>query len=413
MPIATFALLAIMRHAAIGASSEDGGTTSHAISVDADGDDAATIPDFDGDGTIGFGDLLKFAEKFGLDQGDDGYDAQYDLNDDDEIGFSDFVLFAQNFGKKAPAFTGGVSPGGEAGRREWKGVIFHSFKVSDTSLTAGQAFTLEMTLQNRTTGLYVDLRYFLSLDETIDASDAFIHSDWRSVDMETTAIPVSLDWTAPSYAGTYYYGVCEFWGLELSGCSSGVRVNVEGNEDGAPDLVVFSPHISHTSVTPGSRKTARIRTQNLGTGPAAATSLRYLLSVDATFDVTDTPFQTYDIGSIAVETFGYAWLLPSIPSNPGTHHFTACVDPVPGESDTHNNCSQTMPVNVGVPDLAVSLAWASTSAAVAEKSFELTATVRNQGPEAAGSTTLRYYRSDDATIDATDARQSASTRSPA
>ena len=519
--IAALTLLTIVCQATIGAGSDDGGATASAVNAKAE--DTATIPDFDGDGTIGFGDFLKFAEKFGLDQGDDGYDAQYDLNDDGEIGFSDFVLFAQNFGKKAPASTGGVSPGGEAGRREWKGVIFHSFKVSDTSLTAGQAFTLEMTLQNRVTGLNADLRYFRSLDETIDASDAFIHRDWGSVDLETTAIQtVSLDWTAPSYAGTYYYGVCEFWSGELSGCSSGVRVNVEGNEDGAPDLVIFPPHVSHSSVTPGSRKTVRTRTQNLGTGPAAATSFRYYLSDDATidatdtlvalfslahlrteeavvrdihwtipsdegtyyvgycvdpvpgetnidnnctigvplivesrsggspdlivrlpifemrnrdtgeprigpaiinigsrasaetvvrlyrsgdatFDVTDTPFQIYDIGSIAVETFGYAWFLPSIPSNPGTHHFTACVDPVPGESDTHNNCSETMPMNVGVPDLVVSLAWASTSAAVAEESFELTATVRNQGPEAAGSTTLRYYRSDDATIDAADA----------
>ena len=101
LSIAALTLLAIVCQAAIGTSSEDGGTTSHAISVDADGEDAATIPDFDGDGTIGFGDFLKFAAKFGLGQGDDGYDALCDLNGDAEIGFSDFVIFAQNFGRDA------------------------------------------------------------------------------------------------------------------------------------------------------------------------------------------------------------------------------------------------------------------------------------------------------------------------
>ncbi|MDE3000869.1 MAG: hypothetical protein OXU79_17475 [Gemmatimonadota bacterium] len=56
-------------------------------------------PDFDGDGTIGFGDFLKFAAKFGLVQGDDGYYAQYDLNGNGEIGFIDFLIFAESFGK--------------------------------------------------------------------------------------------------------------------------------------------------------------------------------------------------------------------------------------------------------------------------------------------------------------------------
>ena len=101
--ITALALLVFVCHAAIGAGSEGGGATSHAVSVSADGGDTATIPDFDGDGTIGFGDFVKFAAKFGLRQGDEGYDAQYDLNGDGEIGFSDFLIFAQNFGKEAPS----------------------------------------------------------------------------------------------------------------------------------------------------------------------------------------------------------------------------------------------------------------------------------------------------------------------
>ena len=55
------------------------------------------------DGTIGFGDFLIFAGVFGASQGDEKYDATYDLNGDGEIGFSDFVIFAQNFGKEAPS----------------------------------------------------------------------------------------------------------------------------------------------------------------------------------------------------------------------------------------------------------------------------------------------------------------------
>ena len=110
--LAALALLAFVCHAATRSNAEDGRTTTQAIttnSVNANGDDTASIPDFVGDGTIGFGDFVKFAAKFGLSQGDVGYDAQFDLNDDAEIGFADFLIFAENFGKEVtPPGAGGV-----------------------------------------------------------------------------------------------------------------------------------------------------------------------------------------------------------------------------------------------------------------------------------------------------------------
>ncbi len=109
MSLAALALLAIVCHAAIGVNSDHGAATAYAIKVNADGDDTASIPDFDGDGTFGFGDFVKFAAKLGLNQGDVGYDAQFDLNDDAEIGFADFLIFAENFGKEVTAPGAGVT----------------------------------------------------------------------------------------------------------------------------------------------------------------------------------------------------------------------------------------------------------------------------------------------------------------
>ena len=101
--IAAIALLAFVCHTAMGSDAVDDRATAFAISVDANGDDTASIPDFDGDGTIGFGDFVIFAGVFGARKGDEKYDATHDLNGDGEIGFSDFVIFAQNFGKEAPS----------------------------------------------------------------------------------------------------------------------------------------------------------------------------------------------------------------------------------------------------------------------------------------------------------------------
>lgn len=58
-------------------------------------------PNFDGDGTVGFGDFLQFAGVFGLSQGDDGCDAKYDLDGDNIIGFGDYLIFAGAFGQSS------------------------------------------------------------------------------------------------------------------------------------------------------------------------------------------------------------------------------------------------------------------------------------------------------------------------
>ncbi|HCK11601.1 MAG TPA: hypothetical protein DHW45_17135, partial [Candidatus Latescibacteria bacterium] len=55
--------------------------------------------DFDGDGTIGFGDFLQFASGFGAAKGDANYDSRLDLDKDGSVGFSDFLSFAAVFGQ--------------------------------------------------------------------------------------------------------------------------------------------------------------------------------------------------------------------------------------------------------------------------------------------------------------------------
>ena len=51
-------------------------------------------PDFDASGTVDFPDFLLFVSKFGARQGDERYEARFDLDGDGEVGFGDFLLFA-------------------------------------------------------------------------------------------------------------------------------------------------------------------------------------------------------------------------------------------------------------------------------------------------------------------------------
>ena len=61
---------------------------------------AALTPDFNGDGRVDLTDFLLFASQFGLDRGDEQYDAKYDLDEDGTIGFGDFLIFGRSFGKE-------------------------------------------------------------------------------------------------------------------------------------------------------------------------------------------------------------------------------------------------------------------------------------------------------------------------
>ena len=62
---------------------------------------AATGPDFDNDGQVGFSDFIAFAQVFGLTRTDESFNSRFDLNSDGQIGFGDFIVFAQAFGQPA------------------------------------------------------------------------------------------------------------------------------------------------------------------------------------------------------------------------------------------------------------------------------------------------------------------------
>ena len=96
------------------------------------------------------------------------------------------------------------------------------------------------------------------------------------------------------------------------------------------------------------------------------------------------------------------------PATPGTYYYGACVDTVTGESDTANNCSSSVQVTVSEPppqtspDLTVGSLSVTDSTPDTGGSFTLSATVSNAGDGASAATTLRYYRSTDATISSSD-----------
>ena len=284
-------------------------------------------------------------------------------------------------------------------------LVVGSPSVSNSSPVTGASFTLSATVRNQGSGpsAATTLRYYRSTDATITTGDTQVDTDAVSALAASATSDESIDLTAPSSPGTYYYGACVDAVTGESdtsnNCSSAVTIAV--GVPPAPDLVVGSPSVSNSSPVTGASFTLSATVRNQGSGPSAATTLRYYRSTDATITTGDTQVDTDAVSALAASATSDESIDLTAPSSPGTYYYGACVDAVTGESDTSNNCSSAVTIAVGVPpapDLVMGSPSVSNSSPVTGASFTLSATVRNQGSGPSAATTLRYYRSTDATI---------------
>ena len=288
--------------------------------------------------------------------------------------------------------------------------------VDDASLEPGAPFTLSATVSNSgdEESAATTLRYYLSADATITTSDTEVGTDEVGVLAAAGASDQSIALTAPPTAGTYYYGACVDTVTDESdtvdNCSAPVRVDVEDTPPPTyPDLEVEAPSVNDANPQAGAPFTLSATVANAGDAEAPATTLRYYQSTDATISGSDTQVGTAPVGALAAAGTSTEPIDLTAPSTAGTYYYGACVDAVAGESDTADNCSA--PVRVDVedtpppthPDLEVGAPRVDgTTSLGPEARFTLRATVTNAGDGSAAATTLRYYRSTDATITRSD-----------
>ena len=292
-------------------------------------------------------------------------------------------------------------------------LVVASPTVSDDGPAAGAAFTLSATVRNDGDGesQTTTLRYYRSADAAISASDTELGTDAVEALAASGTSAASVDLTAPSSPGTYYYGACvdavAGESDTTNNCSTAVPVTVPEPERHA-DLVVVSPSVSDTGPVAGAALTLSATVRNDGNGGAAATTLRYYRSTDATITIRDTAEGTDAVVGLGASGSASESVELTAPSSPGTYYYGACVDAVTGESDTANNCSSSVQVDVpepppsSSPDLEVGAPSVDDSSPATGASFTLSATVSNTGAGESTATTLRYYRSTDATISASD-----------
>ncbi len=329
--------------------------------------------------------------------------------------------------------------------------------ADDSTPETGGSFTLSATVTNSGDGASASttLRYYRSSDSTVTASDTQVGTDAVGALAAAGTSAQTIGLTAPSSAGTYYYGACADTVANESdtanNCSAAVRVevsapltarfaNLPATHDGRtvftfevhfsvepprlsyktvrdglfdvtnggvthagrvtpgsnlafavtvepstasdisltvrgttdckahravctadgrmlaggasdtvdavhPDLEVAAS-VEDGSPEPGGSFTLSATVMNSGDGASDSTTLRYYRSSDSTITTSDTQIGTDAVGALAAAGTSAQSVDLTAPSTEGTYYYGACADTVTNESDTANNCSESVRVEV-------------------------------------------------------------------
>ena len=123
-------------------------------------------------------------------------------------------------------------------------------------------------------------------------------------------------------------------------------VSPPGGGSSRPDLIVESPSVSDSTLTPGQSFTLRATVRNSGTGSATATTLRYYRSSNSTISTSDTEVGKDSVSGLSASNTSAELISLRAPSSAGTYYYGACVASVSEESNTDNNCSDGVRVTV-------------------------------------------------------------------
>ena len=280
-------------------------------------------------------------------------------------------------------------------------LVVGDLAVSDDGPTAGESFTFSATVRNTGRGdaAATTIVVYRSKDDTITASDEQVGAAAVPELAASERSPASVELSAPSSSGTYYYGACVHAVAEESdtanNCAGEVPVTVQGPpvpvSGPLPDLVVNRFWVNTASPAIGGVFRLRADVRNRGAATPFFTKLRFYRSTDAAVTRSDTEVATGTVPPLRIDSDkydGYVFVTVKAPSSKGTYYYGACVDAVAGESATTNNCSAAVEVDVSrnSPDLGVA-AWSVSERAIGT-SLSVGLKVYNMGSPS-DATTLR------------------------
>ena len=213
--------------------------------------------------------------------------------------------------------------------------------VGNTRPPPGTLFTLLTTVRNNGNGpsAVTTIRYYRSMDASITTSDTLVGTNSVSWLASSASSSESVNIGAPSTPGEYFYRACVDVVLgELdttNNCSRSVRITVP--QPSELDINLFG----RTSTSQDSKGPFELyaNVRNTGNGAAGATTVRFYRAFYSTSITSGTVVDTQAVDPLnpGLEEKINSKELRG-PPNTEVYYYGACVDTVPGELNTENNC---------------------------------------------------------------------------
>ena len=271
----------------------------------------------------------------------------------------------------------------------------------------GQALTFQADVENigDASSRSSTIRFYRSTDSNITTGDAQVGTGGTGIIWPGRNSPQTISLTAHSIPGTYFYGACvdPVAGEKntTNNCSLAVRVSIGSQPE--PDLIVVNVDRGGRggATYTGQSLSLQAQVRNIGDAQASSTTLRYYLSGDESISPWDAYVGMVRVGVLHSGRATTESITVTAPSSPGTYYYGACVDAVSGESDTNNNCSSYVRVEVvkaTAPDLVVTQFRTDERRIGLGDSVPVTLTVKNQGNGGSDATHVTFYISQDSQV---------------
>ena len=387
--------------------------------------------DFDGSGIVDFPDFLMFVSAFGAEEGQDKYDAKYDLNSDGKIAFEDFLILTDNFGKNVVAQKSPTSSDQNASTiqsmAENTGATGATLPVTalEESVVASTPQPLtEATLNGSVVTLtlsgtayesfFFDIQRNVKVSGIAGVSVGTFDIDRVSDTVVTVKLTFNGNMTAngtltftvgadalANYNGSPLTATLPVTALEESVVASTPQPLTEATLNGSVVTLTLSGTAYESFFFDIQRnvKVSGIAGVSVGTFGIRRVS-DTVVTIELTFsgDLTTNGTLTFTVEADAIAGYDGPALTATLPVTAGPGN--GGQPPQPPQPPPQP--PQPPPPGGGTPtgnlDLIVESPTVSDSSPDAGAYFTLSATVRNQGGERSSSTTLRYYLSTDGTI---------------
>ncbi len=282
--------------------------------------------------------------------------------------------------------------------------------VGSESVAVGDYFYVSLTVRNNGTQTAPGFVLYFYTSETpgVSCYDTLLKTDSFPSLMPGSCFTIYVKLRAPDTPGVHAIGFCtDPSNFNLLGCNCFRGITITVTPPPPPDLVFRSLSVvGSDTLAVGQVYLLEATIENQNDNPANSTTLAYYSSPDPDITDADTRIDT----DILTYLPGGGWTTKSTllvaPATPGEYWVGACIDDVDWETSTSNNCSLGVMITVidgTFPDIAVHTPSLSVTSAVnAGQPFSFNLTMENQGSAPAGSSTIRYYYSSDATINSAD-----------